>query len=61
MRVEKKYQVDYNGTNPWGQSYDNRMLFDSEEEADVFIEKLKQDENIYQAFKTVTTCFYHLH
>lgn len=55
MEIEKKFQVDYSGKNPWDQYYDNRVSFDSEEKADAFIQKLMEDENIYQIFKTITT------
>ena len=59
MRIEKKFVVDYNGANPWGQSYDNRITFDSEEEADAFIQKImKEDETVYQVFKTVITSYH---
>ena len=54
MEVEKKFQVDYSGKNPWDQYYDNRVNFDSEEKADAFIQKLMEDESIYQIFKTIT-------
>lgn len=54
MEIEKKFQVDYSGKNPWDQYYDNRINFDSEEKADAFIQKLMKDENIYQIFKTIT-------
>ena len=55
MEIEKKFQIDYSGKNPWDQYYDNRVNFDSEEKADAFIQKLMEDENIYQIFKTITT------
>lgn len=58
MEIEKKFQVEYHGKNPWDQYYDNRVHFDSEEEADAFIQKLMEDENIYQIFKTITTSYY---
>ena len=54
MEIEKKFQVDYSGKNPWDQYYDNRINFDSEEKADAFIQKLMEDESIYQIFKTIT-------
>lgn len=54
MEIEKKFQVDYSGKNPWDQYYDNRANFDSEEKADAFIQELMEDENIYQIFKTIT-------
>lgn len=54
MEIEKKFQVDYSGKNPWDQYYDNRVNFDSEEKADAFIQELMKDENIYQIFKTIT-------
>ena len=54
MEIEKKFQVDYNGKNPWDQYYDNRVNFDSEEKADAFIQELMEDENVYQIFKTIT-------
>lgn len=53
MKIEKKFQVDYSGKNPWDQYYDNRVNFDSEEKADAFIQELMEDENIYQIFKTI--------
>ena len=55
MEIEKKFQVDDSGKNPWDQYYDNRVNFDSEEKADAFIQELMEDENIYQIFKTITT------
>lgn len=58
MEIEKKFQVEYHGKNPWDQYYDNRVHFDSEEEADAFIQKLMENENIYQIFKTITTSYY---
>ena len=58
MEIEKTFRVDYSGKNPWDQYYDNRVSFDSEEEADAFIQKLMQDENIYQIIKTITTLYY---
>ena len=58
MEIEKKFQVEYHGKNPWDQYYENRVSFDSEEEADAFIQKLMEDENIYQIFKTITTSYY---
>ena len=54
MKIEKKFQVDYSGKNPWDQYYDNRVNFDSEEKADAFIQELMEDENVYQIFKTIT-------
>ena len=54
MEIEKKFQVDYSGKNPWDQYYDNRVNFDSEEKADAFIQEVMEDENIYQIFKTIT-------
>lgn len=54
MEIEKKFQIDYSGKNPWDQYYDNRVNFDSEEKADAFIQELIEDENIYQIFKTIT-------
>lgn len=58
MEIEKTFRVDYSGKNPWDQYYDNRVSFDSEEKADAFIQKLMEDENIYQIFKTITTRYY---
>lgn len=58
MEIEKTFQVDYSGKNPWDQYYDNRVNFDSEENADAFIQKLMEDENIYQIFKTITTSYH---
>lgn len=58
MEIEKTFRVDYSGKNPWDQYYDNRVNFDSEEKADAFIQKLMEDENIYQIFKTITTSYH---
>lgn len=58
MEIEKTFRVDYSGKNLWDQYYDNRVSFDSEEEADAFIQKLMEDESIYQIFKTITTRYY---
>lgn len=58
MEIEKTFRVDYSGKNPWDQYYDNRVHFYSEGEADAFIQKLMEDENIYQIFKTITTRYY---
>ena len=58
MEIEKTFRVDYSGKNPWDQYYDNWVSFDSEEEADAFIQKLMEDENIYQIFKTITTSYH---
>lgn len=58
MEIEKTFRVDYSGKNPWDQYYENRISFDSEEEVDAFIQKLMEDENIYQIFKTITTSYH---
>jgi len=58
MEIEKIFRVDYSGKNPWDQYYENRISFDSEEEVDAFIQKLMEDENIYQIFKTITTSYH---
>lgn len=58
MEIEKTFRVEYHDKNPWDQYYENRVSFDSEEEADAFIQKLMEDENIYQIFKTITTSYY---
>lgn len=58
MEIEKTFSVEYSGKNLWDQYYDNRVHFDSEEEADTFIQKLMEDENIYQIFKTITTSYH---
>lgn len=59
MEIEKKFSVEYSGKNPWDQYYENRVSFDSEEEADAFIQKLiEENETVYQIFKTITTSYY---
>lgn len=58
MKIKKTFSVEYSGKNPWDQYYDDRISFDSEEEADVFIQKLLEDESIYQAFKTITISYH---
>lgn len=45
------------GENIWGQTYLNRVGFDSEEEADKFIESLEKEEGIYSAIKIVNTSY----
>ena len=54
MEIEKKFQVDYSGKNPWDQYYDNRVNFDSEEKADAFIHTFVEVQHIFQIFKTIT-------
>lgn len=59
MEIEKTVSVEYSGKNPWDQYYENRISFDSEEEADAFIQKLiKENEAVYQIFKTITTSYH---
>ena len=53
----KSFSVEVLGENIWGQSYLNRVGFDSEEEADKFIESLKKQEGVYQAIKIVNTSY----
>lgn len=57
MEIKKTFSVEYSGKRD--QYYDNRVHFDSEEEADAFIQKLiEENEAVYQIFKTITTSYY---
>lgn len=58
MEIEKTFSVEYSGKNPWDQYYENRISFNSEEETNAFIQRLWEDESIYQIFKTVTTSYH---
>lgn len=58
MEIEKTFSVEYSGKNPWDQYYENRISFDSEEETNAFIQRLWEDESIYQIFKTITTSYH---
>lgn len=53
----KSFSVEVFGENIWGQTYLNRVGFDSEEEADKFIESLEKEEGIYSAIKIVNTSY----
>lgn len=53
----KSFSVEVFGENIWGQCYMNRVGFDSEEEADKFIESLKEKEGVYSAIKIVNTSY----
>lgn len=44
--MDKTYSVDYMYTNIIDNIYSDRLHFETEEDARVFIEKLKNDENI---------------
>lgn len=57
MEIKKTFSVEYSGKNPWDQYYENRISFDSEEETNAFIQRLWEDESIYQIFKTITTSY----
>lgn len=58
MEIKKTFSVEYSGKNPWDQYYENRISFDSEEETNAFIQRLWEDESIYQIFKTITTSYH---
>lgn len=53
----KSFSVEVFGENIWVQTYLNRVGFDSEEEADKFIESLEEEERIYSAIKIVNTSY----
>ena len=50
----KSYSVFYSGVNVWDEAYSDRLYFDTEEEADRFINKIKDRMDISKIIKTST-------
>lgn len=49
----KKYYVFYSGVNCWDCAYSDTLSFDTEEEADRFISKIKDRMDVDQITKTI--------
>lgn len=50
----KSYSVFYSGVNFWDEAYSNTLYFDTEEEADRFINKIKNRMDVDKIIKTST-------
>ena len=50
----KSYSVFYSGVNVWDEAYSDSLYFDTEEEADRFINKIKDRMDISKIIKTST-------
>ena len=50
----KSYSVFYSGMNVWDEAYSNTLYFDTEEEADRFINKIKNRMDVDKIIKTST-------
>ncbi len=50
----KNYSVFYSGVNVWDEAYSNTLYFDTEEEADRFINKIKNRMDVDKIIKTST-------
>ena len=51
---KRSYSVFYNGVNFWDEAYSDILYFDTEEEADRFISKIKDRMDVDQIIKTST-------
>lgn len=60
MIVDKNYSVWYPYENNFGKVCDARLQFDTEEEADKFIQDLLNDETkrVWKVVKTAQTIYY---
>lgn len=60
MIVDKNYSVWYPYENMFGTFYSGRRQFDTEEEADKFIQDLLNDETkrVWKVVKTAQTIYY---
>lgn len=52
--METKISVLYSGINFWDEAYSDILYFDTEEEADCFISKIKDRMDVDQIIKTST-------
>ncbi len=50
----KNYSVFYSGVNVWDEAYSDTLYFDTEEEADRFINKIKNRMDVDKIIKTST-------
>ena len=51
--METKIVVYYSGVNYWNESYFEELLFDTDEEADRFINKIKNRMDVNRIIKTI--------
>lgn len=51
--METKIVVYYSGVNYWNESYFEELIFDTDEEADRFINKIKNRMDVNRIIKTV--------
>ena len=51
--METKISVLYSGVNFWDEAYSDILYFDTEEEADRFISKIKDRMDVDQISKTI--------
>ena len=51
--METKIVVYYSGVNYWNESYFEELIFDTEEEADRFIDRIKNRMDVNRIIKTV--------
>ena len=54
MKMEMKITVYYAGVNFWNVNYFEELIFDTEEEADRFINKIKNRTDVNRITKTVS-------
>lgn len=50
----KSYSVFYSGVNVWDEAYSDTLYFDTEEEANRFINKIKNRMDVDKIIKTST-------
>lgn len=51
--METKIIVYYGGVNYWNESYFEELIFDTDEEADRFINKIKDRMDVNRIIKTI--------
>ena len=51
--METKIVVYYSGVNYWNESYFEELIFDTDEEADRFINKIKDRMDVNRIIKTI--------
>lgn len=51
--METKIVVYYGGVNYWNEPYFEELIFDTDEEADCFINKLKNRMDVNRIIKTI--------
>ncbi len=51
--METKIVVYYSGVNYWNESYFEELIFDTDEEADRFINKIKNRMDVNRIIKTI--------